>query len=117
MSPMGHASGPEKVEARITSKDIPVPREAPTAKNYPALDINNTRTQGSVLVQLSRNLMFKIHILFKSYILLVKCKENKAPGRSNPSLITPSAPAQSCKLNTFWEVPEKPELTSLFLPV
>ena len=31
---MGHASGPERVEARITSKDIPVPRAAPTAKNH-----------------------------------------------------------------------------------
>ena len=59
---MGHASGPERVEARITSKDIPVPRAAPTAKNHPALDINNTRTQEPVLAQLSRNLMFKIHI-------------------------------------------------------
>ena len=104
-----HASGPEGVEARTTSNHPPVPRTAPTAKNHPAPDINNAKVEKSVLVQLSRSLMINIHALFKSYILSVKCKENKAPERFTLSLIVPSALAQSCKLNSFCVVPGKPE--------
>lgn len=85
-----HANGPERVEARATSNHPPVPRTAPTAKNHPAPDINNAKVEKSVLVQLSRSLMVKIHVLFKSYILLVKCKENTLE-TFNLSLIVPSA--------------------------
>lgn len=99
-----HANGPECLEARTTSHPPPVPRTAPTAKNHPAPDINNAKAEKSVLVQLSRSLMVKIHVLFKSYILLVKCKENKAPETFNLSAL-----AWSRKLNSFCVVPGKPE--------
>lgn len=56
--------------------------------------------------------MFKFHVLFRCYILSIKCKENQPPERFTLLLFVSSAPAYSCKLNTIRLVPDKPGITS-----
>lgn len=85
----GHANGLWLVEARNISNDPKMPRRAHSIKSHPAQNVNNVKIEKFVLVQFSRSLMFKFHVLFKCSILSVKCKENQAQEKFTLLFIVP----------------------------
>lgn len=68
-----------------------MPPTAPT-ETQPAPGVTNAEAEKPVMVQLPGSLTFKFHVLFKSYILSVECKENKAQERFNWLLFVPAGP-------------------------